>query len=185
VSAQFGPQEIITPQKQFLRDIQRRGGSRSARGRLVTTVALLRNRSLRPRPGFLPSVWAHRTHNGSTLHSAGRDRMQEAQQAETIFALSTPPGRGALAIIRASGPAAHAGVAALLPRGVSALPPPRVATHVRLQLGDDPLDDALLLLFAGPHSATGEDVAELHVHGSPAVVSAILDGCGRLQVGFL
>ena len=106
-----------------------------------------------------------------------------AAARDTIFALSTAPGRAALAIVRASGPATRAGLAALLPRGSAALPPPRVATRARLTSpGGDALDDSLVLLFPAPHSFTGEDVVELHVHGGPAVVAAVLDACGRLPV---
>ena len=56
------------------------------------------------------------------------------------------------------------------------LPPPRVARHVRLRdpaTGDE-LDDGLALWFPGPRSVTGEDVAELHLHGSRAVIAAIM-----------
>jgi tRNA modification GTPase len=57
-----------------------------------------------------------------------------------------------------------------------ALPPPRVARHVRLRdpATDDEIDDGVALWFAGPQSVTGEDVAELHVHGSRAVLAAIM-----------
>ena len=56
------------------------------------------------------------------------------------------------------------------------LPPPRTARHVRVRDPDtgEPLDDALALWFPGPRSATGEDVAELHLHGSRAVLAAVM-----------
>jgi tRNA modification GTPase len=85
-----------------------------------------------------------------------------------------------LAVVRASGPAAHAGVAQLL-RGGAGLPDVRRCARVRLYDGDELLDDALLLLFAAPRSPTGEDVAEMHLHGSSAVVQGVLEACGRLQ----
>ena len=100
---------------------------------------------------------------------------------DTIFALSTPPGRAALAVVRASGPGVRAGVLRLLPRG-AALPPPRTAALVRLAEDGDPLDRALLLLFPAPRSATGQDVAELHLHGGPAVVAAVLAALARTPV---
>jgi hypothetical protein len=105
---------------------------------------------------------------------------------DTIFALSTAPGRAALAVVRASGPCAHAGVAALLSPGTP-LPPARTAALVRLsevrESGQrDPLDQALLLLFPAPRSATGEDVAELHLHGGPAVVAGVLAALARTPV---
>jgi len=62
------------------------------------------------------------------------------------------------------------------------LPPPRVAQRRRLvdpQSGD-PLDEGLILWFPGPRSATGEDVAELHLHGSRAVLAAVMQVLSRL-----
>jgi tRNA modification GTPase len=106
-----------------------------------------------------------------------------AAARDTIFALATAPGRAALAIVRASGPATRPGLAALLPEGAAGLPPPRVATRARLTSpGGEALDDSLVFLFPEPHSFTGEDVVELHIHGGPAVVAAVLDACGRLPV---
>lgn len=95
-----------------------------------------------------------------------------ARPGETIAALATPPGAGAVAIVRISGPETAA-LAAVLCGPVTL--PPRVATRVRLR---DPmgatLDRALALWFPGPASYTGEDVLELHVHGSTAVAGATL-----------
>jgi tRNA modification GTPase len=111
----------------------------------------------------------------------GRRFAQAAAAVDTIFALGTPPGRSALAVVRASGPAAHSGVALLLSRGTASLPPPNCARPVRLRTpGGAALDDALLLLFRAPASATGEDVAELHVHGSGAVVRGVLAALAAL-----
>jgi tRNA modification GTPase len=90
----------------------------------------------------------------------------------TIYALATPPGRSGVAVVRISGPDARAALAALTDR---ALPKPRVATLRRLIGKDDlPIDDALVLWFPAPRSFTGEDVAELHLHGGPAVIAATL-----------
>jgi len=92
----------------------------------------------------------------------------------TIVALSTPRGRGALAVIRLSGPVAIA-IARRL-SGVEALEP-RHATLITLhhpQNGDE-LDQVLLTCFNAPHSLTGEDVVEISCHGSPAVVRSIID----------
>src|SRR6266702_1281574 len=101
----------------------------------------------------------------------------EAPQPDTIYAPATAAGRAAIAIIRLSGPASGPAVAALAGK----LPPPRVARHVRLRDPDsgEELDDALALWFPGPHSVTGEDVAEFHVHGSRAVIAAIMAALGR------
>lgn len=97
---------------------------------------------------------------------------------ETIFALSSGAGRAGIAAIRVSGPDARAALLAL----AKTVPPPRLARLARLRDPGDgtPLDDALILWFPGPRSYTGEDVAELHVHGGAAVVAAVLDALGRL-----
>ena len=91
----------------------------------------------------------------------------------TIYALATAPGRAGIAVIRISGAQASAALERLTR---APLPPARRATRRRLLawIDDAPLDDALVLLFPAPASFTGEDVVELHLHGGPAVVSAVL-----------
>ncbi|XP_019592599.2 5-taurinomethyluridine-[tRNA] synthase subunit GTPB3, mitochondrial isoform X1 [Rhinolophus sinicus] len=98
----------------------------------------------------------------------------------TIFALSSGQGRCGIAVIRTSGPASgHALRTLTAPRD---LPQARRAC-LRL-LSDprsgEPLDRALVLWFPGPQSFTGEDCAEFHVHGGPAVVSGVLQALGRV-----
>src|ERR1700748_1726019 len=89
---------------------------------------------------------------------------------QTIFALSSGRPPSAIAIVRVSGPAAGVALGSLPGRG----PPPRVATRVLLRDADgQPIDDAVVLWFPGPASATGEDVAEFHVHGSRAVLATL------------
>jgi tRNA modification GTPase len=90
----------------------------------------------------------------------------------TIFALSSAPGRAGIAVIRVSGPAAEQAIFALTRR---ALPEPRRAVLRGLSGSGGPIDLALVLWFAGPDSATGEDVAEFHVHGGRAIVGAVLE----------
>jgi tRNA modification GTPase len=92
--------------------------------------------------------------------------------SDTIYAPATAPGRAAIAIIRLSGPEAEAALVAL----AGGLPPPRVARHVRFCDPDsgEELDDGLGLWFPAPHSVTGEDVAEFHLHGSRAVLAAVM-----------
>ncbi len=88
---------------------------------------------------------------------------------DTIFALATAGGKSGVAVVRISGPQAFAAAEVL----VSDLPEPgsaRVRT-VR-DTGGAVIDEALVLVFKGPRSFTGEDVVELHVHGSIAVISA-------------
>jgi tRNA modification GTPase len=86
----------------------------------------------------------------------------------TIFALATPPGRGAIAILRLSGPATEAALTALGAGGLKA----RLASLRTVRHGEHIIDQALVLRFPGPNSYTGEDCAELHLHGGRAVVEA-------------
>lgn len=91
---------------------------------------------------------------------------------DTIFAPATPAGRGGIAVVRISGPEAHSVLAEL----GGALPPPRQAAVRRLRgAGGGLLDEALVLRFETGASFTGEAMAELHLHGGPAVVGAVLD----------
>ncbi len=87
---------------------------------------------------------------------------------DTIFALATPPGRGAIAVLRLSGPGVEAALTAL---GATRLKP-RIASVRDLSHADDHIDQALVLRFVAPNSYTGEDAAELHLHGGRAVVEA-------------
>lgn len=88
--------------------------------------------------------------------------------SDTIFALATPPGRGAIAIVRLSGPGTDAALAGLGARGLRA----RMASLRALTHEGQVVDQALVLRFPGPNSYTGEDCAELHLHGGRAVVEA-------------
>ena len=89
---------------------------------------------------------------------------------DTIFALSSGAPPAGIAVVRISGPRAFDAVQSLAGR----IPPPRQAVLAALRdPGGELLDRALLLCFPGPASATGEDVAELHLHGGRAVVRAV------------
>jgi tRNA modification GTPase len=91
-------------------------------------------------------------------------------QDQTIFALSSGRPPSAISIVRVSGPQASAALLALAGK----IPPPRMASRVLLNEPDQgPIDDAVVLWFPGPGSATGEDVAEFHVHGGRAILSAL------------
>ncbi|HEY5720773.1 MAG TPA: tRNA uridine-5-carboxymethylaminomethyl(34) synthesis GTPase MnmE [Allosphingosinicella sp.] len=96
---------------------------------------------------------------------------------DTIFALSSGSPPAAVAIVRISGPEADAALQQMAGR----LPEPRRATLAPLRCGAETLDNALILRFPGPASATGEDVAELHLHGGRAVVASVLDALGRMD----
>lgn len=87
---------------------------------------------------------------------------------DTIFALATPPGRGAIAIVRLSGPGTDAALTGLGAGGLKA----RMASLRTLTHAGRIVDQALVLRFPGPNSYTGEDCAELHLHGGRAVVEA-------------
>ncbi|MBR0681778.1 tRNA uridine-5-carboxymethylaminomethyl(34) synthesis GTPase MnmE [Roseomonas eburnea] len=91
--------------------------------------------------------------------------------ADTIFALASGGGRGAIAVLRVSG-AESRGIIARLAGG---LPTARMASlrWLRDPTTGDALDQALVLWFPGPKSYTGEDSAELHLHGGPAVIAAV------------
>ncbi len=94
--------------------------------------------------------------------------------AMTIAAIATPPGRGAIAIVRISGPQAGA-IAMRLTRMPAPLRP-RHAYAVNLHDARGALlDRGVALFFAAPKSYTGEDVLELHVHGSPVVARCVLE----------
>ena len=97
---------------------------------------------------------------------------------DTIVALSSGQPPAAVAVIRTSGPQAFAAAEALAGR----LPPPRHAALRSLHdpVGGDLLDQALLLRFDSPASATGEDVVEYQCHGGRAVVRSILDALTAL-----
>lgn len=91
----------------------------------------------------------------------------------TIFALSSAPGRAGVSVVRISGPQAHCVAECLAGRRFT----PRMATRAMLRDPKDGslIDDALVATFAGPASFTGEDVAEFHVHGGPALVRRLLE----------
>lgn len=90
----------------------------------------------------------------------------------TIAAIATGPGGGGVGIIRISGPRALE--AARRVCAVSDRPPPREAKLVELVVGGAVVDSGLLLYFPEPRSYTGEDVVELHAHGSPRLLSLLL-----------
>lgn len=96
----------------------------------------------------------------------------------TIFAPMTAAGRGAVTALRLSGPRTAAAVTAL----AGTLPAPRTASLRRLRAANgEVLDEALLLWFPAPASYTGEDVAELHLHGGRAVLEGVAEAllaCG-------
>ena len=98
---------------------------------------------------------------------------------DTIFALSSARGRAGVCLIRVSGSRARVAIAALTGSGA---PAARVATLRRfVDARGEPIDRGLVLWFPAPHSFTGEDVAEFHAHGSPAVIAALVARLGQLN----
>jgi tRNA modification GTPase len=93
---------------------------------------------------------------------------------DTIAAIATPAGRGGIGIVRVSGSAVARIARALLGR----LPAPRQAEFARFaDAQGEPIDEGLALYFPAPASYTGEDVLELHGHGGPVVMGALLAAC--------
>src|SRR5579871_2008067 len=92
---------------------------------------------------------------------------------ETIAAIATPPGKGAIAIVRVSGPLVPQ-LAERLVRASTALRP-RVAHRATVvDEAGEPLDEGLAILFPAPHSYTGETMLELQMHGSPVVAREVV-----------
>ena len=95
---------------------------------------------------------------------------------DTIFALASARGKSGVAVVRISGPDAWKAVEAL----AGNVPPARRAALRRLRYGEDVLDDALVLTFAKGASFTGEESAELHLHGATSTVSAVLSALDKV-----
>ena len=100
-----------------------------------------------------------------------------AARTDTIVAIATPHGAGGVGIVRLSGPRARQICETVCARTLR----PRHAHHVRFHdEHGEALDDGIALLFAAPASYTGEDVAELQAHGSPAVLHELVRRCCAL-----
>jgi tRNA modification GTPase len=102
-----------------------------------------------------------------------------ADARSTIFALSSGRPPAAIAVVRVSGPR----VGAALEKLIGRVPEPRQATLVRVRdpATGEAIDEALVLWFPAPRSETGEDVAELQLHGGHAVIAGVLDALGRIE----
>jgi tRNA modification GTPase len=111
----------------------------------------------------------------------GEDEARDVSDADrdTIYALSSGSPPAAIAIIRISGPRADAALQHISGK----LPDPRRAVVATLRpcRGGEQLDTALIIRFPGSASATGEDVAELHLHGGRAVVAAVLEALAEID----
>ncbi len=155
------------------------------------------------RVGFTSSH-IHQFSNGQKQISS-QLQSSPMEDAETIYALSSGGGSAATAVsvIRITGPQSHLALQTLLSKTQQEsydhikLPKPRYAAlrllHDPIGIGNtkqgkeitgtkrDPLDSSLVLLFEGPRSFTGEDMIEIHAHGSRAVVQGVLSALDRLS----
>ena len=144
--------------------------------------------------------WIHFTSQRGLSSSSNKDIFRQGSISpvtDTIFALSSGPMvKSGVAVIRLSGPACRTVISTLQTRNLSAIsadpsqsthppafPQPRRASVRTLYCPrtGDTLDKALVLWMPGPHSFTGEDVCELHVHGSRAVVLGIFEALEHLD----
>ena len=98
---------------------------------------------------------------------------------DTIYAVSSGRLPAAIAVVRMSGPRARLGLETLMRK----IPEPRRAAHaiVRDPKSGEVIDDALALWFPGPASETGEDMAEIHLHGGRAIVAATFQILGNID----
>ncbi|XP_047199159.1 tRNA modification GTPase GTPBP3, mitochondrial isoform X2 [Hippoglossus stenolepis] len=101
--------------------------------------------------------------------------------AETIFSLSSGHGRCGVAVVRVSGPSSASTLRCMA--GLTrCLPPPRTAMlrSIKDPIGKEVLDRGLVIWFPAPHSFTGEDSVEFHIHGGSAVITAVLQALGSV-----
>jgi len=98
----------------------------------------------------------------------------------TIFAISTGPGISGIAIIRISGPETKSVISLHTNK---AIPRPRVATLRKINKinTSELIDEGIVIWFPGPNSYTGEDMAEFHIHGSKAVIEALLSSIAKVK----
>ena len=98
----------------------------------------------------------------------------------TIYALSTGPGVSGVAIIRISGPEASSVIKSLTGQEI---PIPRMATLRKINNinTSELIDEGIIIWFPGPESYTGEDMAEIHVHGGKAVVFALQNEISKIK----
>src|SRR3954470_16099304 len=100
--------------------------------------------------------------------------------SDPIAAIATAPGRGAVGIVRVSGPSLTALVDAICARTLK----PREATYLPFRAADgSTIDQGLAIYFPAPHSYTGEDVLELQAHGGPVVLQLLLARCLEAGAG--
>ncbi|MDA1089126.1 MAG: tRNA uridine-5-carboxymethylaminomethyl(34) synthesis GTPase MnmE [Proteobacteria bacterium] len=103
--------------------------------------------------------------------------------SQTIYALASAGGRAGIAVVRVSGPQASAALTALAATGgrqAVALPRKAIRAAINEPSTSERIDDGLVIWFPAPGSFTGEDVAEFHLHGGPAVISGVLEALAAM-----
>ncbi len=106
------------------------------------------------------------------------DSGRSGEERDTIVAAATAPGRAALAIVRLSGPGTRAVLGRVFRRrNDRPVPVRRPVLGTFIDVTGQAMDEGTVLLYAAPRSATGEDVAEMTTHGSPALVRALIATC--------
>lgn len=111
------------------------------------------------------------------MEAAARPDGEGAALKDTIYALSSGAPPAGVAMIRISGPRAAEALVALGRR----MPEPRVATFRKLRVDGELLDNSVILWLPGPKNATGEDMAELHLHGGRAVIARALAALDAME----
>jgi tRNA modification GTPase len=107
--------------------------------------------------------------------------------ADTIFAISSGPiVKSGVAVVRLSGPSSYYCLEKLTNKGAGSAPAkvePKMASlrYLRDPISKEILDQSIVLWFPGPRSFTGEDVVELHLHGSRAVVKGVFEALEQLD----
>jgi tRNA modification GTPase len=113
------------------------------------------------------------------MSPASTQTKSQPGEPETIFALSSGRVPAAIAVVRISGPRARFGLETFIGK----IPEPRRAKYATFRDPDsrETIDDGLALWFPAPASETGEDIAELHLHGGRAILAAVFRVLGRLD----
>src|SRR5271156_1442270 len=122
-------------------------------------------------PARAPPSGPNAAHSHSRVRAVSPPRMYEV---DTIAAIATPPGPGGIGIVRVSGPFAERLAAEMFQRRAGPWETHRLYHGRILDADGMPIDQGLAVLMRAPHSYTGEDVLELHCHGSPVLLQRVL-----------
>jgi tRNA modification GTPase len=133
----------------------------------------------RPADGFPIISFARNFHPHTMSQMNPTSTQPQRREPETIFALSSGRLPAAIAVVRISGPRARFGLETLSVK----IPEPRRAAYASFRDPDsrETIDDGLALWFPAPASETGEDIAELHLHGGRAILAAIFRVLGKID----